>query len=198
MGSTIETLKKHYFTWESWANFADEGEAPQLKKYHYVVLIPDSIIQIANTKMTVRAFPLSHGNLVSTAFLVRSKDYYILYLGDTGADEIEGSHNLHLLWEAVAPLIINKKLKAIFIETSFPNGQPDKLLFGHLTPHWLMKEMDDLAGLTGISTLNGFNLIITHVKPPQYKIDAIKKQLKEENKLKLHLIFPEQGRPFDL
>jgi len=42
------------------------------------------------------------------------------------------------------------------IETSFPNEQPDKTLFGHLTPNWLMKEMDDLAALTGSNALKGF------------------------------------------
>src|SRR6201992_775648 len=36
----IETFKTKYFTWKSWANFADEGETPQLKKYHYNVLQP--------------------------------------------------------------------------------------------------------------------------------------------------------------
>jgi cAMP phosphodiesterase len=27
----IETFKTRYFTWKSWANFADEGETPQMK-----------------------------------------------------------------------------------------------------------------------------------------------------------------------
>jgi 3',5'-cyclic-nucleotide phosphodiesterase len=80
------------------------------------------------------------------------------------------------------------------IETSFPNEQPDKTLFGHLTPNWLMKEMDDLAVLTGVDTLKGFNLIITHVKPPQVNIDKLKAQLKAQNNLRFNLIFPEQGR----
>jgi len=198
LASCIETLRTHYFTWESWANFADEGEAPLLKKYHYDVLIPDSVIVISGTQMTVQAFPLSHGNLQSTAFLVRSNESYILYLGDTGPDEVEKSHNLHLLWEAIAPIVKSKQLKAMFIETSFPDEQPDRLLFGHLTPRWLMKEMDDLAGLTGQNTLKGFNVIITHTKPPQAKINLIKKQLLAENRLGLHLIFPQQGSRLSL
>lgn len=198
LNSCITILKTHYFTWESWANFTDEGEAPLLKKYHYDVLSPDSATDVANTRMTVQAFSLSHGNLESTAFLVRSNNSYILYIGDTGPDEVEKSNKLHLLWEAVAPLIENKKLTAIFIETSYPDEQPDKLLFGHLTPHWLMKEMNDLKSMTGANALKGFHVIITHNKPPQEKIDTIKKQLKAENTLMLHLIFPEQGKAFDL
>ncbi|MDB5087587.1 MAG: 3,5-cyclic-nucleotide phosphodiesterase [Mucilaginibacter sp.] len=198
LASCLETIKIHYFTWESWANFADEGEAPLLKKYHYQVLTPDSSLAIKNTEMSVKAFLLSHSNLQSTAFLVNSKDAYILYLGDVGPDEIEKSHNLHALWEAVAPLIKSNKLKGIMIETSFPNEQPDKTLFGHLTPNWLMKEMDDLAGLTGADALKGFNLVITHVKPPQVNIDKLKAQIKAQNKLGFNLIFPEQGREIEL
>lgn len=198
LASTLKTIKSNYFTWESWANFADDGEAPQLKKYHYKILTPDSVISIKNTGLNVQAFPLSHSNLTSTAFLVSSGDAYILYLGDTGPDAIEKSQNLHKLWLVVSPLVKSKKLKAIMIETSFPDEQPDKTLFGHLTPHWLMTEMNDLGSLTGTNTLKGFNIIITHVKPPQVNIAKLKQQLKAENALGLNLIFPIQGKAIDL
>ena len=198
LANCIETIKTHYFTWDSWANFADEGQTPQLKKYHYQVLTPDSTIAIKNTAMTVKAFPLSHSNLTSTAFLVNSNDAYILYLGDTGPDEIEKSKSLHDLWLAIAPLVKSKKLKAIMIETSFPDEQPDKILFGHFTPKWLMKELHELATLSGDNSLKGFNIIVTHVKPPQINIEKIKVQLKAENKLGLNLIFPEQGKAIEL
>lgn len=198
LSTCIETIKTHYFTWKSWANFTDEGEAPLLKKYHYEVLSPDSITVIKNTGMTVKAFSLSHSGLQSAAFLISNGNSYILYLGDTGPDEIEKSHNLHLLWEAMAPLIKNKQLKAILIETSFPDEQPDKALFGHLNPHWLMNEMEDLANVAGKSVLKGFTLIITHAKPPQVSIDKIKKQVRIENKLGLRILFPQQGKAIDL
>ncbi len=67
----INTLKTHYFTWTSWANFANEGEEPSLKKYTYHVLTPGEETDVANTGMQVKAFPLSHSNLTSTAFLVK-------------------------------------------------------------------------------------------------------------------------------
>ena len=196
LASTIETVKTHYFTWESWGNFTDQGAGVQTKKYHYETLKPDSMINIKNTTMQVKAFPLAHSNLTSTAFLVNNNDDYILYLGDTGSDEIEKSQNLHKLWKAIAPLVKTKKLKAIMIEVSFPDEQPDKSLFGHLTPRLLMKEMDVLAGLSG--GLKGFNVICTHVKPPQKNIEKIKEQVKAENKLGLNLIFPEQGKELNL
>jgi len=198
LASTLQTIKTNYFTWESWANFADDGEAPSLKKYHYAVLKPDSTTEIKNTGLKVRAFPLSHSNLTSTAFLVISGDAYVLYLGDTGPDAVEKSQNLHNLWTAIAPLIKSKQLKVIMIETSFPDEQPDKTLFGHLTPHWLMTEMNDLAALAGNNSLKGFNIIVTHVKPPQINIDQLKRQLKAENLLGLNLIFPVQGKAIDL
>jgi cAMP phosphodiesterase len=198
LASTIETIKTHYFTWESWANFADDGGAPQLKKYHYQVLKPDSTVSLTNTAMTVKAFPLSHSNLLSTAFLINSNNGYLLYLGDVGPDAVEKSENLHKLWQSIAPLIKSKRLKAMMIEVSFPDKQPDKTLFGHLTPHWLMKEMEDLAGLTGSDGLNGFKVIITHVKPPQSSINTIKAELKSENNFGLNLIFPEQGKAIEL
>ena len=54
LANCLETIKTHYFTWQSWANFTDQGDAPQLKKYHYEVLTQDSITSIKNTAMTVR------------------------------------------------------------------------------------------------------------------------------------------------
>lgn len=198
LAGCLETLKTHYFTWQSWANFTDEGETPLLKKYHYEALSPGNPTAIPITGMTVTAYPLSHSNLTSTAFLVRSKDAYILYLGDTGPDTVEHSNNLHHLWQMIAPLIKNKTLKAIMIETSFPDEQPDKTLFGHLTPRWLMKEMADLSTLTGPDVLRNFNIVVTHAKPPQVNIDKIKAQLKSENALHLRLLFPVQGVPMDL
>lgn len=190
--STLETVKTHYFTWESWANFADDGEKPQLKKYHYQIMEPGNAMTIQNTTMRVQAFPLSHSNLTSTAFLVNSSGNYILYLGDTGADEIEKSHNLQNIWEAVAPLVKAKQLRAIMIEVSFPNEQPDKTLFGHLTPRLLMNEMSILAKLAG--PLKGLNVVVTHLKPPAASIVKIKAQLKSGNPLGLNLIYPQQGK----
>jgi hypothetical protein len=61
-----------------------------------------------------------------------------------------------------------------------------------------MKEMDDLGLLTGKDALKGFNLVITHVKPPQENIEKLKIQLRRQNKLGFNLIFPEQGKPIDL
>jgi cAMP phosphodiesterase len=196
--SCLAVLQDKYFSWKSWANFGDEGEAPLLRKYHYAPLSPQQETAVPGTLLAVTAFPLSHGNpYESTAFLVRSGDSYLLYLGDTGPDSIEHSDRLHQLWEAVGPLIKNNQLKAIFIEVSFPSEQPDKNLFGHLTPRWLMKEMRDLEQIAGAGKLNGFPVVITHIKPSGDQETLIRTELTANNPLKLQLIFPEQGKRMD-
>jgi len=191
---TINVFKNNYFTWQNWANFADEGEKPQLGTYHYQVLSLNREIPIQNTELFVTPFELSHGNpYKSLAFLVRYKNNYILYLGDTGADNIEKSHDLKKLWIAIAPLIKSKQLKAIFIETSFPNSQPDTKLFGHLKSNLFFDEMNKLSQYTGKKALNNFNIVITHRKPINNNEEIIHKELINNNTLKLHLIFPKQA-----
>ena len=192
----IEVLKSNYFTWKNWANFANEGEQPALKKYHYTALDTAKETVLENTEMSVKPFLLSHSKpYQSTAFLIRYQDDYLLYLGDTGADEIEHAENLYRLWQSVAPLVNSHKLKAIFIETSFPDEQPAKQLFGHLTPTLLMKEMEVLGKMTNGKSFQQVSIIITHMKPSAEQVEEkIRKELEMQNKLNLKLIFPEQGK----
>lgn len=191
----LDIIKDKYFSWKSWANFADEGETPLLKKYHYFPLTAGTPTAIANTDLSVQAYPLSHSApYQSTAFLVSYKQQYILYLGDTGADTIERSDKLRLLWKEVAPLVRSHQLKAIFIEVSFPDEQPLKQLFGHLTPTLLMQEMQTLGSISGTAALNGLPVVITHIKPSGNNEAAIRRQLRQLNTLQLGLIFPEQGK----
>ncbi|SEW40403.1 MBL fold metallo-hydrolase [Chitinophaga arvensicola] len=191
----LEVLKDKYFSWKSWANFADEGEKPALGKYHYAVLTPGIEMPLAHTDMQVTAFPLSHSSpYQSTAFLVRHKEAYVLYLGDTGADSVEHSDKMHRLWEQVAPLLKDKKLKGLFIEVSFSNEQPDKQLFGHLTPRWLMTTLQDLASLSGAEALKNFPVVITHIKPGGNREQMIRQELQAYNPLGVKLIIPEQAK----
>ena len=195
----MEMMEKHYFNGETWANFGDEGVGFQLKKYHFQTLVLGEETKINNTTMTVKAFPLSHVNpFESTAFLIQNGKDAVLYLGDTGPDSVEKSTDLSELWTAIAPLVQNKQLRGIFIEVSFPNEQPDNLLFGHLTPNHLMTEMHKLEELVGKGNLKNFKIIITHLKPPTKNIVKIKEQLQKGNDLGLQLIYPEQGKRFEL
>jgi cAMP phosphodiesterase len=196
MAFCLNIIKDKYFTWKSWANFANEGDKPVLNRYHYTYLAEGEEIPVEHTQMFVKAFALSHYNpYQSTAFLIRHNDDYVLYLGDTGADDIEKSDKLHLLWQAISPLIkTKKKLKGIFIEVSFPNQQPAQQLFGHLTPTLLMQEMENLASLTGKQAMKGLKVLITHIKPAGNHIADIKRQLQQSNTLQLQLVYPRQAQ----
>jgi 3',5'-cyclic-nucleotide phosphodiesterase len=190
----ISVIKDKYFSWKSWANFGDAGETPQLKKYHYVEMNAGIAEQIAGTGLTVTPYLLSHSSpYQSTAFLVSAGGSQVLYLGDTGADEVEKSRQLMQLWKTIAPLIRQHSLKAIFIEVSFANDQKKELLFGHLTPALLMQEMKSLASLAGAEHMKNLNIIITHQKPGANRETNIPKELAAANSLGLNLIFPQQG-----
>jgi cAMP phosphodiesterase len=194
--SVADVLKDKYFTWKAWGNFTTEGELPHLDKYTYVYLNPGKKIELAGTAMQVTAFPLSHGpSYESTAFLISHAKDHLLYLGDTGADQVEKSNDLQQLWTTVAPLIQKHQLKAIFIETSFFDKQPEKLLFGHLTPRLLMQEMGKLAELSGLDALKNVPIVITHMKYFAEAEMELVAELKKDNTVGYQLVFPVQGQP---
>ncbi|WP_128330570.1 MBL fold metallo-hydrolase [Apibacter sp. HY039] len=199
LSPVIEILKKYYFTEGPWINFANEGNFPQLNKYYYRSFNAFDTFAIDNTQLTGQIFELSHGTpYKSSALLVKSENQYILYLGDTGADRIEKSTQLKLLWKTIAPLINQGSLKAILIEVSFPNSQPENLLFGHLTPALLYEELTHLSSYCKSGKLKNLPVIITHLKPSGTAIETIKKELITHNVLEVSLIFPEQGKKISL
>jgi cAMP phosphodiesterase len=198
LSGCLTTLQNDYFNWRAWPNFGSSGNPPILGKYQLRKLVPRQETPIENTTLSVQTFVLSHAKpYQSAAFLVKSYNQYLLYLGDTGADEIEQTHNLREVWQAVQPLVKARQLKAIFIEASYTNTQPSTQLFGHLTPALLMQEMDALAQLTGPTALRGLPIVVIHIKPTAGNEEAIRKQLTEANKLQVKLIFPEQGQQLE-
>ncbi|WP_158962540.1 3',5'-cyclic-nucleotide phosphodiesterase [Myroides fluvii] len=189
-----DIFKNNYFTNASWANFGNEGESPILGKYTYAKMKPFHTFSIDNTTFSAELFELSHVSpQKSSAILLRNNSDYVLYFGDTGADRIEKTNHLTTIWEYIAPLVQNKNLKTILIEVSFPNSQPEHLLFGHLTPKLLTEELSKLAQYTNRKELRDLTIIITHLKPSGNQIETIKRELKENNPLQVHYIFPEQG-----
>jgi 3',5'-cyclic-nucleotide phosphodiesterase len=185
-----------YFNWQAWPNFTDRGKAPQLKKYPIEELKPGVSVPLQDTKMSVTGFPLSHGGVESTAFLVESDGDAILYFGDTGPDAVEKTTKMRDVWAAVAEKVKQRKLKAILIEASYTSDRPDTQLFGHLTPKWLMTSLRELDGLAGGGALKDLPVVITHVKysltreQPQARMRA---ELAAENDLGVRILIPEQG-----
>jgi len=195
--SVGSVLLDSYFNGKAWANFTDRGQAP-IGKYKLVDLAPGKPVPLAGTAMTVTAYPLAHGGMESTAFLVESQQDAILCLGDTGADAVEGASRLAELWRAVGPLIAARRLKAIIIEVSYPSERPRNLLFGHLTPALLFDELAQLEKAAGrAGSLKGLPLIVSHIKPAvsaDDPRDLIARQLAAANRLGVNLIIPSQGQ----
>ena len=190
----LATLQNDYLNWRAWPNFGNGGAAPALGQYTLRALVPGQPTPLAGTPLSVQAYPLSHGRpYQSTAFLVRNGDKYLLYLGDTGADSVEQVHCLRDLWRAVAPLLRQGQLRAIFIEASYPNAQPPARLFGHLTPALLLQELGALGQLAGPAALRGLPVVITHLKPTAANEALIRQQLAAGNALGVRLVFPVQG-----
>ncbi|AZA83287.1 3',5'-cyclic-nucleotide phosphodiesterase [Chryseobacterium lactis] len=195
----LQILQNHYFINDTWINFADQGQKPILGKYHYNELQEGVEIPAPQTPFFITGYELSHVNpYKSSALLVRNNENYLLYLGDTGADRIEKSDRLNILWNNIAPLIQKKQLTTILIEVSFPNSQPEKSLFGHLTPNLLLEELENLKEKTGQKNLEGLQIVITHRKPTGDNPEIIKKELLKNNPLKVNYIFPEQGKKISL
>ena len=200
---TIDYLRDHIFNWKIWPNFGSAGQGFHINQYKYVQLEPIKETKIEQTSMSVIPFVLSHGNdhYPSTAFLINSNGYYVLYFGDTGPDIVEKADNMKIVWAYVAPLIKEKKLRAIFLESSFPSSRPDNMLYGHLTPKWMIHELSSLSSLVNKenpkSSLKDLPVVVTHIKPSIRKDrntkEIIRKELEELNSLGVKFIIPSQG-----
>ncbi len=206
IGSVIRDIQTHLFNWRIWPNLSDSGTAPAIGLYSYITLKEDEMSDINGTSLRVRAFPLAHGESQSAAFLIESEGAYVLYMGDTGPDEIEKCETTYELWKQIAPLVREQRVHAIFIEASYPDERPDDQLYSHLTPAWLMKAFGQLADIVDPenpdTVLEGLTVVITHIKPdfsagPSPR-DIVKRQLESRNSMGLRLIFAEQGKRYEL
>lgn len=178
-------LSAHYFNWSSWPNMGDRGQPPMLRRYRYEDLVAGGKpVPVGDTGLSVTAYPLSHGGSLSTAFLIRSGEDALLCMGDTGPDAVEHSARLEALWQAIAPLVRAGRLRAIIVETSYPDPRKDTELYGHLTPKWLRAELGRLAAAAGgADGLKGLPVVIGHIKPSidgaEPAVSAIMRQLAE-------------------
>lgn len=201
--SVNERIERDIFNWEAWPNFGDRGKAPQLKKYQYRDLEPGHKVALEGTSMEVTAFPLSHGGVESTAFLIESGEDALLCFGDTGPDAVEKTTRIADIWDAVAGKVKAGHLRGIVIETSYTNAQPDDKLFGHLTPNWLLKSLHGLADKAGgPAVLKDLPVIVSHIKYSLKKGDQpqvqILRELEDANDIGVKFIIPEQGKRWHL
>jgi len=91
-----------------------------------------------------------------------------------------------------------KQLRGIVIEVSRTNAQPDKFLFGHLTPNHLLAALKDLEAMAGPGSPKDQPVVISHIKyalkkgeKPQ---ETIPRELQAGNTPQVRFIVPEQGQ----
>lgn len=195
---TVLTLRNHYFNWKAWPNFTDAGNGARLGTYRLQTLRPQQRVTLGLTGLSGVMYPLSHQRYASSMLLVSDSEGSLAYFGDTGPDALEQSRNLETIWRTLGPLVAQKKLKGIIIETSYPNEVPDNQLYGHLTPRWLLKELQNLQQYSGgEGALKDLPVVISHIKPSLKQGEdvraTIKQQLAEGNRLGVKFILMEQG-----
>eukprot|EP01127_Copromyxa_protea_P019349 TRINITY_DN6248_c0_g1_i2.p1 TRINITY_DN6248_c0_g1~~TRINITY_DN6248_c0_g1_i2.p1 ORF type:complete len:369 (-),score=64.61 TRINITY_DN6248_c0_g1_i2:267-1373(-) len=202
---TLDNIAENIFNWKVWPDFGPSG----LGKYSYVEGSSREPVSIEGTPFSVLAFPVYHSYpYLSTAFFINDGEEHLLYFGDFGPDEVENksvkdpdpTDLVSQVWEHAAMIILRSKLAGIFIECSYANGVADESLFGHLTPKWVLAELDNLNKLilaidpAAVNSLKGLNVMITHIKPTpggNEKTD-IMSQL-SSNPHQVNFIFPTQG-----
>lgn len=117
--------------------------------------------------------------------------------GDTGPDAVEKTARMRDVWQAVASKVQQRRLRAIIVETSYADPRPDHLLFGHLTPSWLLKSLRELDALAGGQALAGLPVVISHIKfsikNGELPEQQILQQLQKDNDLGVRFIVPQQG-----
>ncbi|GEN59229.1 3',5'-cyclic-nucleotide phosphodiesterase [Acetobacter nitrogenifigens DSM 23921 = NBRC 105050] len=201
--STNEVLGEDYLNWAAWPNFSDRGKAPRLGSLHLRDMTPGVATPVAGTAMTATAWPLEHGGVESTAFLVQAGNSAVACLGDHGPDGASGEGRGHQLWRALAPLVRSGQLRTIITEASYADPRTESQLFGHMTPKYLIASLRDLAEEVGRpNALLGVTVIVSHVKYPVGGEAAYRKlilrQLREGNDLGVKFVVPEQGDKWDV
>lgn len=195
--ATNAVLSGDYLNWRAWPNFADRGPPPRLGSLRLHDMAPGVAEAVEGTAMRATAYPLEHGGVTSTAFLIEAGQTAALCLGDHGPDS-PGHDELHKLWQAAAPLLREGRLKAIITEASYPDPREDKQLFGHMTPARLIASLRDLAALAGgPQALKGVTVIVDHVKYPLGGEAAMRRlitsQLAQAKDLPVRFVLPRQG-----
>ncbi|KAI1126501.1 cAMP phosphodiesterase class-II [Nemania abortiva] len=112
----------------------------------------------------------------SSAYFIRDNatGREVLIFGDVEPDSISLSPRNLGIWQEAAPRIASGSLAAIFIECSYDNSQTDDCLFGHLTPRYVIREMQALASAVEMARQAPARLELTK-KRKRDTVDASRK-----------------------
>jgi ribonuclease BN (tRNA processing enzyme) len=161
----IDAIHKHLFNNVIWPDFSKlpSARSPLVK---FQIIKPGKKQIIGDLK--VRAIDLHH--VVETVgYVIEAKNKAVIFLGDTGPTK-----------EAWQIAKNTKGLKAVFVETSLPDGMKDIAdKTGHLTPLSLEAELKKLKGSKP-------GIYLYHMKPSYQEI--IRKEVALIKERKIHII----------
>ena len=146
----IETLHAHIFNNQVWPDFS---RIPSTRKpvIRFRKLVPGREVLAAGLR--IKPVRVNH-TVPTTGFIISDDGCAIVYSGDTKATED--------IWKAASKL--GPGLKALFVETSFPNRMQELAdRSGHLTPRSLGVELKKVKSYDG-------PVFVYHVKS-QYLVD---------------------------
>ncbi len=173
VSSVLKGLRTHLFNDQIFPDFFElpTSKQPLLKEVNL-----EGETETWISSLCVTAVPVNH--LVPTVgFVIADKDSAWIYSGDT--------YQTEKIWSIASE---THNLKAVFIESSFPN-EMEKMaeLTGHLTPHLLAEEFKKIGNPT-------IPVYVYHLKP-RFR-DRIKQQLAD---LKLpHVTVLKEGQEIEI
>lgn len=133
----LDTLEAHLFNNKIWPDFTriPSQKSPVLK---YRPVVPGRVVSIGGG-LKVKPIWVNH-TVPCTGYIIWEGDKAVVYSGDTKSTD--------QIWKAASKL--GDKLKAVFVETSFPNRMQQLAdLSGHLTPQTLGVELEKIKGYKG-------------------------------------------------
>jgi ribonuclease BN (tRNA processing enzyme) len=161
----IEAIHRHIFNNVIWPDFS-RLPSPQAPLIKFKIIKPGKKEKIGD--LQIRAIDLHH--VVETVgYVVTAKEKAVIFFGDTGPTE-----------EAWRIAKRTAGLKAVFIETSLPDGMRELAnKTGHLTPLSLAAELKKLTSAKP-------GIYLYHMKPSYH--EAIRKDLAVIKDRKIHII----------
>lgn len=128
--SIIEAIRTYLFNGIIWPDFSmlPSAEHPVLK---FEVMTPGASVNLYD--LSVTAFSVNH-TVETVGYVIKAAEGAVIFMGDTGPTDDA--------WEIANKV---KSLKAVFMETSLPDGMKDIAdITGHLTPAGLSCELKKL------------------------------------------------------
>lgn len=131
----LDVIKKHFLNGKIWPDFTKLPEGAPVLKYYPIPL--KSAVQVGG--LEIKALKVTH-SVPAVAFIISDRESSVLFTGDMSQSD--------RLWDTANKI---KNLKAIFIDTAFPNrieriAQKSK----HLTPKDLKKEIKKIKSPAAI------------------------------------------------